>query len=89
MPPIPDKTRSTIEVGAVFGIVAFLISLAFNAGIQYSKMGDMQARQSASEHDIRQLQDTNASIGQTLVRIQVLMENMQATAELRKSGAMH
>lgn len=86
-----DKTRSTIEIGVVFAVVTFLITLAFNAGIQYGQIGRLAAGQAAHEEQIRAMQASNAAssaqIGQSLAHIETLVEDMRASQELRKTGA--
>ena len=90
---LPDKTRSTIEIGAVFAVVAFLITLAFNAGIQYGQITRLTAGQAAHESQIRSMQASNAAnsaqIGQSLAHIETLVEDMRASQELRRTGAGH
>ena len=91
MPPMADKTRSTIEIGAVFAVVAFLITLAFNAGIQYGQINRLSSGQAAHEEQIRAMQAADsastAQIGQSLTHIETLVEDMRASQELRKTGA--
>lgn len=87
-----SKTRSTIEVGAVFAIVGFVITLAFNAGIQYSQINRLSDGQAAHEVQIKAMEASNAAnsvqIGQSLAHIETLVEDMRASQELRKSGVM-
>ncbi len=91
---VPDSksaTRSTIEIGAVFAVVAFLITLAFNAGIQYGQINRLSSGQAAHEEQIRAMQASNAvssaQIGQSLAHIETLIEDMQASRELRRTGS--
>lgn len=88
---LPDKTRSTIEVGAVFAVVAFLITLAFNAGIQYGDITRLTSGQAAHEAQIRAMQaadsSNSAQIGQSLAHIETLVEDMRAAQELKRTGA--
>ena len=86
-----DKTRSTIEIGAVFAVVAFLITLAFNAGIQYGQINRLTDGQAAHDSQIRAMQASNAAssaqIGQSLAHIETLVEDMRASQELSKTGS--
>ena len=90
---VTDKTRSTIEIGAVFAVVAFLITLAFNAGIQYGQINRLTDGQAAHDVQIRTMQSANAAQeaqnGQTLAHIETLVEDMRASQELRRTGAGH
>ena len=90
---VTDKTRSTIEIGAVFAVVAFLITLAFNGGIQYGQINRLSSGQAAHDDQIRAMQASNASnsaqIGQSLAHIETLVEDMRASQELRRTGAGH
>lgn len=88
-----EKTRSTIEIGAVFAAFLFLITLAFNAGIQYGEIGTLQVNQDANTRDIRTMQKDSAAQtaqnAQTLEHIETLVEDMRAEQELKRTGAMH
>ena len=90
---VTDKTRSTIEIGAVFAVVAFLITLAFNAGIQYGQINRLTSGQSEHDAQIRSMQASSAAnaaqIGQSLAHIETLVEDMRASQELRRTGAGH
>ena len=86
-----SAVRSTIEVGAVFAVIAFLITLAFNAGIQYGQINRLSEGQAAHDTQIRAMQASNAAstaqIGQSLAHIETLVEDMRASQELRNTGA--
>jgi hypothetical protein len=89
MSPVSEKSRSNLEIGAVFAAFLFLITLAFNAGIQYGQIHTLQVGQDAHDAQIRALQVTNNEIGRTVTHIETLVEDMKATEELRHTGAMH
>lgn len=93
MSPVSEKARSSLEMGAVFAGFLFLVTLAFNAGIQYGQIHTLQLGQDAHEAQIRAMQASSAAnsaqIGQSLSRIETLVEDMKATEELRHTGAMH
>ena len=88
---VKSSARATVEVGAVFAVVAFLITVAFNVGIQYGQISRLSAGQSAHEEQIRAMQASNAvsstQIGRSLAHIETLVEDMQASRELRRTGA--
>lgn len=79
-----SKTKTTLELGAILAAFLFLITLAFNSGIQYGQISTLSANQRVNTDDIRKLQaevaaqnnQTNAS----LARIETMVE------DLRKSG---
>ncbi len=85
-----STVRSTIEIGAVFAVIVFLITLAFNAGIQYGQINRLTDGQAAHDTQIRAMQASNAAssaqIGQSLAHIETLVEDMRASQELSKTG---
>ena len=93
MAPMLDKTKSTIEIGAILAVGIFLITLAFNAGIQYGQIHSLQIGQDAHDAQIRSMQASSAAasaqIGQSLAHIETLVEDMRASQELRRTGAGH
>lgn len=82
-----QKTRSSIEIGAVFAIVGFVITLAFNAGIQYGQISNLKATEEIHSSQIQAIQATNSSNGAILSHIQTMVEDMRASQELRATGA--
>jgi hypothetical protein len=93
MSAVTDRTRSTIEIGAVMAGFVFLVTLAFNAGIQYGQIHNLQVNVDAHDVQIRAMQASNAAasaqIGQSLAHIETLVEDMRASQELRATGAGH
>ena len=87
MYPVSEKTRSTVEVGAIVVAFIFFITLSFNAGIQYGQIATLQQVQAAQNQEIRRLQDVNTQSLQTLTHIETLVEDMRAAQELKASGA--
>ena len=83
-----QKARSTIEIGAVIGIVLFLITLSFNAGIQYNQITALNARTDSNTAAIVKINDSDAVNGAMLQHIQTMVEDMRATQELKSTGAM-
>lgn len=88
-----NRTKSTIEIGAVLAAFLFLITLAFNVGIQYGQINTLNKSTESNTLDIRKLQideaTNQAQISGSLARIETMVEDMRATTELRKTGAMH
>lgn len=82
-----QKTRSTIEIGAVIGIVLFLITLSFNAGIQYNQITALNIRTDSNTAQIEKINTGDAAYGAMLQHIQTMVEDMRASQELRATGA--
>ena len=79
--------KSAVEVGGVFAVVAFLITLAFNAGIQYGQISNLKATEEAHTIQIQGMQSSSANNGVILSHIQTMVEDMKAAQELRATGA--
>ena len=99
MSEVQSKARSSIEIGAVFAFVAFLITLAFNAGIQYGQINNIKAIEDAHTVQIneiklqaiaaeqkQELQNNLTNV--SLAHIETIVEQLKATQELRATGAM-
>ena len=76
------KTKSSIEVGVVLAAFIFLITLAFNSGIQYGQINTLTHVTTGNTADIRKLQtDVAAQNNQTnasLARIETLVEDLRS-----------
>lgn len=75
---LKTKTRSNIEIGGIFAIVAFIVGLSFNAGIQYAYIAFLRTGQQSNTARIKKLEDNKDSTTQSLTRLQVLMEQVRA-----------
>lgn len=95
----PNKTRSSLEVGAVFAIVGFVITLAFNAGIQYGQISNLKAVEESHTAQINEIKAQAIASDQkqevqnnltnvSLAHIETIVEQLKATQELRATGAM-
>lgn len=80
-----SKTKTTLELGAVLAAFLFLVTLAFNSGIQYGQISTLSANQRINTDDIRKLQAEvaaqNNQTNQSLARIETIVE------DLRKPGS--
>jgi hypothetical protein len=83
-----QKTRSSFEAGVVVVVGIFLITLAFDAGIQYSQISALNTRTDSNTAQIQAIQSSNSTNGAILAHIQTMVEDMRASEELRKTGAM-
>lgn len=83
-----SKTKTTLELGAILAAFLFLITLAFNSGIQYGQISTLSANQRVNTDDIRKLQaevaaqnnQTNAS----LARIETMVEDLRKSEGSRQ-----
>ena len=75
-------SRATVEVGLVLSIVGMLVGLAFNAGIQYAHLSNLENRTGTLETEYNVLHDKEANdSGATAVQlahISTLLDQIQA-----------
>lgn len=78
-----SKTKTTLELGAVLAAFLFLVTLAFNSGIQYGQISTLSANQRINTDDIRKLQAEvaaqNNQTNATLARIETMVEDLRKT----------
>lgn len=78
-----SKTKTTLELGAVLAAFLFLVTLAFNSGIQYGQISTLSANQRINTDDIRKLQAEvaaqNNQTNQSLARIETIVEDLRKT----------
>ena len=94
-----EKARSSVEVGIVVTVVGFLVTLAFNAGIQYSQINSLKAIEQVHSEQIKDI-NAQAAISKekqevqnnltnvSLAHIETMVEAMRATQELKSTGVM-
>jgi hypothetical protein len=83
-------SRTGVEIGLVLSVVGMLLGLAFNAGIQYAHINNLEMRTGALEGEYSTMHDGQADEKRetqvTLAKIQTTLSQMQATqAEIRKA----
>lgn len=87
---MPATARTSIEVGAIFAAVAFMLGISFNAGIQYANIHDLQVHQSMQDEQIKDLQQLQQGVPVRLTRIETILQQIQqqqqAAARLRQSA---
>lgn len=83
-----SKTKTTLELGAILAAFLFLITLAFNSGIQYGQISTLSANQRVNTDDIRKLQaEVSAQNNQTnasLARIETMVEDLRKSEGSRQ-----
>lgn len=80
-----ERARTSIEVGAIFAAVAFMLGISFNAGIQYANIHDLQSHQAVQDSQIKDLQQTQQELPSRLTRIEVILQQIQQSQQVRSA----
>lgn len=83
-------SRTSVEIGLIVSVVGMLIGLAFNAGIQYAHINNLETRTGSLEIEVSTLHDDAANDKRDtqvrLSRIETILSQMQDTQkEIRKA----
>jgi len=70
-------SRTGIEVGLVVSVVGMLLGLAFNAGIQYAHIANLDSRTQMLEADYQQINTAQTPIQVRLGNIETLLHVIQ------------
>lgn len=81
-----ERTRTGIEMGAIFGVITFMLGIAFNAGIQYANISDIRSHQNLQDSQIKDLRDAQTAIPQRLTRIEVLLEQVKERTSAQQAS---
>jgi len=72
-----SNVRSTVEIGAAITVLFAVVGLAFNAGVEYNRVSSLQSGQETNAARIGKLEDTSTQVGQTLVELRTLMQQVR------------
>jgi hypothetical protein len=78
--PAPTN-RSTLTVGL------FLLTLAFNAGVQWDQISSLRKGQDANNIQIHGLEQTLGNLNVTMEHLNTTLQDAAATRELQRTGA--
>lgn len=76
-PKKPEGISSKVRTGLDISIIGFMMGAAFNAGIVYNKLGQMDSRISSSEDEIKQIQHDEQPLSERVARMEAILQDIR------------
>lgn len=66
-----------VRIGFDISIIAFMMGVAFNAGIVYNKLGQMDSRIANNEESIKQIQKDEQPLSERVARMEAILQDIR------------
>jgi hypothetical protein len=83
----PSHMDSKMRVGLDISIIAFMMGAAFNAGIVYNKLSQMDDRITDNDASIKQIQRDEQPLSERVARMEAILQDIRD--ELHQQNETH
>lgn len=71
-----QRARNTVEVGAFVAAFVFIITMVFNAGIQYANISDLQDSDAKQDVRLQVIEGQRSTDAERFARIEVMLQQL-------------
>lgn len=77
------KGRTGMEIGAMLAAMVFMLSLSFQAGIQYGETQNLKIASTANRESINHIEERSQALDARMSRVEQLLSDIKDTLQAR------